>query len=571
MLFVSVNLEPTVTVERNSCEMDFVKFLNTTSDFAGSNVFRSALFALVLAWMIQRIVRYLRWIQTIERIPGPALTGSHPWLAHVHHFRNTIGSIPTYPNTPLVFPFLTGLGRDFDQEGLARYWVFNPYRVFFARVNVIVFDPDLVQQLLTEKKQTSKLVKNQRVYRLAGRVFGSSLLSLPDGALWKHQRKIVAQTFRQRLLEHANRTVAELLYEKVFVRWNSACDTGSQAVAATEEMSEFSARITAEVLGLVAFGHSFGGLDDEEDEEESLFQTYQTLLTITSNRIRMPLKLQFLQFRDNAAFRKAADRLDSTISAIVKDRLRKSEVSSTSAGSGDDSNALLEESGPNKDLLDYMIMEGKDGYKMPFEYLFGNTRMFLFAGHDTTAGSLAYAFWEIASHTHVQEKLRLEVDSLFDSCNAKIPPYKDLMRLPYLDACIREVLRLHCPVVVARTLVDDITLHKDGKTYLIPKGTNVNVTPIITQRRPASYPDQTLDFVPERFLDRTYGASEYIPFSIGPRNCVGMPLAMTEMKTILAHVVRHYKIRPNAQSQEPIPVILLTLRPHEVLLDIEKR
>jgi len=63
----------------------------------------------------------------------------------------------------------------------------------------------------------------------------------------------------------------------------------------------------------------------------------------------------------------------------------------------------------------------------------------------------------------------------------------------------------------------------------------------------------------------------WYPFSYGPRNCVGQPLAMAELKIILLHIMRRYTLRVNAEAVEPIDVLTLVAKPHQVLLDVERR
>jgi cytochrome P450 len=87
------------------------------------------------------------------------------------------------------------------------------------------------------------------------------------------------------------------------------------------------------------------------------------------------------------------------------------------------------------------------------------------------------------------------------------------------------------------------------------------------------YYSDPLEFSPERFLgsESATNMKNWYPFSWGARNCVGQPLAIAELKTILAHILRQYKVSRNAQAIDPIPLMTLAIKPHTVLLDIEKR
>lgn len=185
------------------------------------------------------------------------------------------------------------------------------------------------------------------------------------------------------------------------------------------------------------------------------------------------------------------------------------------------------------------------------------------------------ALWEIAANTTVQEKLRKEVDELFESLSdGEQPTCKQLMQLHYLDAVVKETLRMHSPVGIAREAAEDITLHKGDRTFELPKGTSFFIFPMYAHLSHV-YWDRADDFVPERFLEqngeRSKNKAAWYPFSIGPRSCLGQSLAMVELKTIIAHLCRNYKLRPNKDAITPIPMMLLTVKPHEVLLDFERR
>jgi cytochrome P450 len=98
-----------------------------------------------------------------------------------------------------------------------------------------------------------------------------------------------------------------------------------------------------------------------------------------------------------------------------------------------------------------MMLKDEDGRRLSNQELFGNVRMFLFAGHDTSAATLAYALWEwLASHSEMQERLRQDVDELFSKKPSPldrddymvIPASKNIMmQLQYLDAIVK---RRHC-------------------------------------------------------------------------------------------------------------------------------
>jgi cytochrome P450 len=546
-------------------------------------------FGTIVLYQLWRFIWHRRqFLQQIEKIPGPSLAESHPILAHAYPFTKSIGTVPGHPKLPKAVPLLQNLAQEFQPYGIFRLWVFHPY-IPFARTVIYILDPQLVKQFLTDPLIQSKICKERQIYNIAKSVVGDSFLSLPDGKEWKHQRKLAAAGFHQRFLELASQTAVQLLKEKVFPTWDAALlqdhkqqpqsDNGETASAATTttsftlEAAQWSTRLILEILGHVAFSCSFGGLDPSHDdstqnqqqqEEENLYKIYQVILTIVFRRFRSPPILPYFWFRDNIRFQKCCRRLDSTIETIVRKRLADL-----------DSN---DEKNKHQDLLSYLMIPDDQGQRLSYQYLFGNTRMFLFAGHDTTAAILSNALWELATHPQIQARLQAELDPLFDTTENK-PTYKDLMQLKYLDAVVKEALRLHASAGVARQVNDDIKLQKEVdkgggivQEYVLPKGSYVYIFPMFAHRLEKYYSDP-LEFSPERFLgsESATNTKKWYPFSWGARNCVGQPLAIAELKTILAHILRQYKVSRNARAIDPIPVVMLTIKPHTVVLDIQKR
>jgi cytochrome P450 len=543
----------------------------------------------MIHWAIQR----KRFIDQVNQLPGPPITDQDysPWFANLGPILATIGSIPFHPDIPQVIPCFEKWSQDYAASGLFRIWAFNPYRVPFARTSVTVVCPDLIRQLMLETNPAvtsassrqiskSKLVKERRIFQLADAVVGSSLLALPDNGEWKHQRKMTAPAFHQKVLDEACRVATHLLQNVIFPVWDK-----QPASAKAVEVVELSTRLTLEVLGNVAFSYPFGGLrayeEDAENDEldnDTMYDNYEALVSTIAKRLRSHPFKSWLPTQENARFRTHSRRLDSAIEKIVKERLEK-EIESEQQPVG---STKQQQGTTSKDLLSQLLLKDEDGIRLPFKYIHGNVRMFLFAGHDTTASSMAYALWELAKSSEIQQRLRQEVDQLFKESvlPGENPSCMQLMQLRYLDAVVKETLRLHAPVAVARTAADDITLKKGDETFVIPKSASVYVFPRFTHISKEHWPDRPEEFVPDRFLEldlstssnRRYGKSPaYLPFSIGPRNCIGQNLANVELKSILAHVVRRYILKPNEAAVDPIPVFLLTIKPHSVLLDFERR
>ena len=543
------------------------------------------------SYAVYRFVQFLqqkrRFIEDIEKLPGPPLRGSHFWLAHAGKLLQTVGTIPDNPCIARSIEWFAEQGKPYCREGLCRIWVFNPYRFPFARAGVLVLDPELTKQLLTDRKNTVQMVKEKRVYRLSGPLIADSFLTMPDDQPeWKLHRKIVARSFHHQFLEYTNATVVRLLSSKIFPMWDQQINDNSKI---TVEMVEFATRLTLDVLGEVAFSCSFGGLDQyiqrssastttasqqqqQQQSDESLYELYRHMLAMVTSMSRSPPLVPLLWIRDQIQYRRRQRRLDSFIHELVQQRMR-SKSGQSNKGYENIAQPQEKQQQQHKDLLSFLMAEHDEGYRMPYKYIFGTTRMFVFAGHDTAAGALAGALWQLAKHQRVQQRLQQEVDEVFTRLGAKPPSYSDMMQMKYLDCVIKESLRLHASAGIGRSVEKDVTVtNRHGQTFTIPRGTSIYILPVVTAQLDEYYTDP-LEFRPERFEDpQSYISQNWsYPFSFGPRNCVGQPLAMTELKVIVTQLLRRYTLKVNTDAPEPIHVVTLTVKPHQVLLDLERR
>ncbi|GMS91676.1 hypothetical protein PENTCL1PPCAC_13851 [Pristionchus entomophagus] len=173
---------------------------------------------------------------------------------------------------------------------------------------------------------------------------------------------------------------------------------------------------------------------------------------------------------------------------------------------------------------------------------------FMFEGHDTTGSAMGFTIWFLGQYPECQKLLHEEIDSVFGDDPMRDPTEADLRRLPLLERCIKESLRLMPSVpFFARVLSHDLEV--DGVT--LPKNLAVAVSPWISHRDPEHW-ERPEDFYPDHFLPEKVAVRDpyaYVPFSAGPRNCVGQKFAIAEEKTVLSWFFRRYSV----ESAEPFP------------------
>ncbi|CAG2112261.1 unnamed protein product [Medioppia subpectinata] len=180
--------------------------------------------------------------------------------------------------------------------------------------------------------------------------------------------------------------------------------------------------------------------------------------------------------------------------------------------------------------------------------------IFFAAGNVTANNTMAFCSYELALNPEVQQKLYEEVMSSLDT-NGEID-YEVLTKLAYLDAVIAETLRLHTPTIkVGRNAIQDYPLADTGIT--IPKGQIIQI-PIYAIHYSEEYYPNPEEFIPDRFLPENRHnimPYTYLPFSAGPRNCIGMRFALMEMKVGLAHIIRRFKFVRSPQTEVPVTIV----------------
>jgi cytochrome P450 len=180
----------------------------------------------------------------------------------------------------------------------------------------------------------------------------------------------------------------------------------------------------------------------------------------------------------------------------------------------------------------------------------------IFAGHETTAHAMTWAWYLLAKYPEVAEKLYQEVKTV---CGDQPVNVEHLEHMPYVTQVMKESLRF-LPSVWAfmRAPTEDITI----KGYTFPKGAAIFISPYVLGRDPRNHPDAD-KYTPERWTreyERNLPKGAYVPFAAGPRVCAGQGFAQMEMKLLLATFVQNL-VPTLADGFEPDLVPELSLHP----------
>ncbi|CAL1292653.1 unnamed protein product [Larinioides sclopetarius] len=193
----------------------------------------------------------------------------------------------------------------------------------------------------------------------------------------------------------------------------------------------------------------------------------------------------------------------------------------------------------------------------------------LLAGYETTSTALAYTTYLLAKHQDVQENLYQEIKDLVDK-GQKLE-YATINKLPYLDKVLNESMRVYPPVhlFTNRYAVEDVQYGD----IQIPKGTLIQAPVYLMHHDPDFWSEPEI-FDPERFSSKpnTEGIT-YLPFGVGPRNCLGMRFAQLEAKLALANLVYKFNIKLDDTQQDNLKILcrIRILAPSEVRVKLEPR
>ncbi|CAF2948488.1 unnamed protein product, partial [Rotaria sp. Silwood2] len=200
---------------------------------------------------------------------------------------------------------------------------------------------------------------------------------------------------------------------------------------------------------------------------------------------------------------------------------------------------------------------------------------FMFEGHDTTATALNFALFMIALHQNIQQRLFEEMQRIFENDNERTCTLDDVKQMDYLECVIKETLRLLPSVPMIGREIQETFQYSliflndsffnhfffiDGKTFV--KGTTAIIFIYEIHRDPQHFPEPD-KFDPDRFspeLVQQRHPYAYIPFSAGPRNCIGQRFAMLEEKVFLSTIIRRFHLTTSQSYEDFVPTEQIILR-----------
>lgn len=358
-----------------------------------------------------------------------------------------------------------------------------------------VNEPSAIQRILVRDHE--KYVKGpgfERVKLLLG-----NGIFVSDGDHWRRARRMAQPGFTRRKLKGLIRLIVDRVEARA-TKWQ-ALATGGEPIDITTEMNDFALELILRAI--------FGS-----DYEERIMADGQNPFAFLAEEFSRDINL-VVKFRA----------LRNLILEIIADRRKQ-----------DDTDGF--------DFLSvYMQARDKDGEAFTDRDLLDEVMTLIIAGFETSAGTLNWAWYLIAANPDVARKIVLESRRVIPDPAGLTN--EQLNELTYLEQVLNETMRLYPPGwIFSRRAKEDTSLGE----FDVAEGTDLYISPYILHRTGEFWPDPDR-FDPERFSEENFTDARqaaFVPFSLGPRRCIGEYFAMLEMKINLALLVPRFEFRPVA-------------------------
>ncbi|KAF6760456.1 cytochrome P450 [Ephemerocybe angulata] len=500
--------------------------------------------SLAVARVLWNVVRWLFKKDPLDNIPGPPsksfLTGSMFELSN-----------------PRAWQFHHQIAEEFG--GVVKF------KGLLGENSLYVYDPKALQHIVV--KDQPHIYEEGDLFLLGNKIiFGEGLFST-TGDLHRRQRKMLNPVFS---IAHM-RDMIPIFYnvvEKLGKALHKKVEEGPQTV----EMHNWMTRTALELIGQSGLGYSFDPLTEGGTEHPYSISVKSFVDVSDKLKFSRFVILPFIAHIGTRRFQRAVvDFLSMFWKSLRSVRDIVDIMHNTSVDIFEEKKKALQQgdaaleglTGKGKDIISILLkanMAASEEDRLPDAELLAQMSTLTFAAMDTTSNALARILHLLCDHQEAQDKLREEITEA-QKQHGRLQ-YDELVSLPYLDAICRETMRLHPPVpMLLREAYQDAILPvskpvigvdgtKMDKVF-VPKGTNIFISPIASNRNPELWGSDALEWKPERWLSPLPDAvidakipgvySHLMTFLGGGRACIGFKFSQLEMKVVLATLIPKFK------------------------------
>ncbi|KAG1766150.1 cytochrome P450 [Suillus occidentalis] len=493
-------------------------------------------------WALVKISRALRWRLKTTQLRGP-------------------------PRTSLIYGVSHDLASSQDSGAMYERWA-TEYGVAYTipgvlgQTIIVLCDPKAIAHFYA--RETWTYVQTPLSLALLEASVGRGLL-WSQGETHKRQRKALTPAFSNAAI----RKLTSVFYDSAYKAkgaWDTIIESSKDGDAVIEVQNWCVVFLVfLDTIGIAGFSHDFGSLHGERASVTEVFDTFGNNQQASAvNHVFIMIASAFpiitkIPTRRANLFKK----LSVTMGEISDDLLTRSRrEKDVNVGEGNE----------EKSIIGLLIKsEGQDAeLHMSEEEVVAQMKVLLLAGYETTSVSLTWTLIELSRHPDVQTRLREELLAFGSD-----PTYDQLKaNLPYLDAVVHEILRLHPPVGEFTRLAaadDVIPLSEPVRTesgemtdsISIAKGTTIRISSAAINRSAAIWGPDAKEFKPDRWLTEdgiggkakeVQGHRHLLTFVDGPRTCLGKDFAIAEFKTVLSVLVKNFVFEMRDGPDTPVEV-----------------
>ncbi|CAH0554653.1 unnamed protein product [Brassicogethes aeneus] len=423
------------------------------------------------------------------------------------------------------------LFRKLRQWGLEFYPIYRAGVCSETSANMVGAED--IEQIISSTQHSSK----SEIYRILENWLGTGLLT-SAGAKWQHRRKILTPAFHFNILQQFIQVFNGETEKLVETYYKLLEDRQEVSIDVTSTITQFTlCTINETSMGIK--------LDFHDEENKNYKQAVYEIGQLFLERLLRPWLWRdiFYYFLTKNGLRekKLVKMLHKYTNKVINEKSKKFEPFEV-----DRDNCYSRRK--NMALLDILLNEKFTNGNIDDEGIREEVDTFMF-----------------------EELIREEMTHVLGD-NFSRPSYEELMELKYTERCIKEILRLYPSVPFISRMLSDDMITKSG--YKLPKKTIVNIHIFDLHRSPKFW-DNPDKFDPDRFLPENVQKRHpfaYLPFSAGPRNCIGQRFAILEFKAVLCGILKNFKFVEidTPETMDFIPDIVL--RPKRgVLVKIVRR
>ncbi|EMD33504.1 hypothetical protein CERSUDRAFT_118078 [Gelatoporia subvermispora B] len=483
------------------------------------------------------------------------------------YFSGSLRYVPGPPCASFIYgnvkDLLTGDSSTMHEELVEKYGHVITYKGFFNMDRVYTTDLKAVNHFLTH---SSDYQKPAQARFFLSKMLGEGLL-FAEGEVHRKQRRVLNPAFGPGQIRELTSIFVQQAHElRNF--WDAQLSAlGEPArVNALDGLS----KTTLNIIGLAGFNYTFDALNPNKTNELS-----DAFTTIFSNTEResfiWPILVALLPplgLIPNENLKRLED-AKAVMRRIGMQLVAEKKASVLEASAAEKMGSVESKDLHGRDLLTLLIKANMasdlpENIRLSDEDVLWQVPTFLVAGHETTSSATAWCLYALTQAPEVQRKLREELFGL----PTDLPTMDELNSLPYLEAVVRETLRLHAPVAQSgkQAMKDDIvplskaftdTRGEVHDTLKIDKGTHLFLPLLVLNRSKAIWGEDAREFKPERWYSLPGTVSDIpgvwanlLTFSGGPRSCIGYRSTLVEMKALLFTLVRSFEFELAVPPEE---------------------